>query len=262
LSSAQPRLASGLRLQRCADDKKEEEQAAKAAQAAGEKGTAGTPADTKAEAKKGTSTSAVKVVGHGVSADTEKIARERVEEVIGGLQTPDTGKLKGATIELHIIPRDKKLTDLEEFKHLKGTKTFDGRNYDDLRGVGGVKKDDTIRYAVAEEQLISVPDKPSGYSLGFVASHESGHIVEQFGLTEEQQKGLQTAYDNRKKANGPWLSPDWYTKSGTGEYFAQSTAAYFGRPYSTSDEDKKSYTRKWLESNDKEMYELLKKIYK
>ena len=86
-------------------------------------------------------------------------------------------------------------------------KTFDGRNYDDLRGVGGTKIGSDIRYAIAEEQLISVSGKPSGYSKGFVAAHESGHIVEQFGLTEDQKKALQKAYDARKKADGPWLNP-------------------------------------------------------
>ncbi len=201
-------------------------------------------------------------MSHGAAAGAEKIARERAEEVIGGMRAPATGELKGATIELHIVPKNKKLTDLPEFSHLKGTKTFDGRKADDVRGVGGIKKDDTIRYAIGEEQLKSIPDKPTGYGLGFVAAHESGHIVEQFGLTAEQQKELKAAYENRKKAKGPWLSPANYTMSLIHEYFAQSTAAYFGHPYSTSAEDKKTYTRKWLKSNDKEMYDLLKKIYK
>lgn len=203
-----------------------------------------------------------KVVGHGASAEAIRIAEARMTEVLGSLKDPAAGELKGATVELHVIPHDKKLTDLPEFASLKGTKTFDGRNYDDLRGVGGTKSGDTVRYAIAEEQLVSVPGKPSGYALGFVAGHESGHIVEQFGLTADQKKDLQDAYDARKKAGGPWLNPSWYTSSNTGEYFAQSTAAYFGRPYSTSDEDKKTYTRDWLKKNDPAVCKLLSAIYK
>ena len=42
---------------------------------------------------------------------------------------------------------------------------------------------------------------------------------------------------------------------GTGEYFAQSTSAYFGRPYSSSEDDKKNYTRDWLKKNDAAMCE-------
>jgi len=201
------------------------------------------------------------VVDHGASEDAVKMAKARMNEVLGGLKDPAAGELKGATVELHIIPHDKNLTDLSEFASLKGTKTFDGRNYDELRGVGATKIKDTIRYAIAEEQLVKVKDKPSQYELGFVAAHESGHVVEQFGLNKEQQKSLKDAYDERKKAGGPWLSPDWYTSSGTGEYFAQSTSAYFGRPYSSSEDDKKAYTREWLKKNDPPMAKLLATVY-
>lgn len=230
LSAARPRLGSGLALHRCSKGAQE-----------------GAPA--------------TKVVGHGASAAAVKAAEERMVEVIGSLREPRAAELKGATVELHVIPQDKKLTDLPEFAHLRGTKTFDGRNYDDLRGVGGTKTGDTIRYAVAEEQVVTVAGKPSGYAQGFVAGHETGHIVEQFGLTADQKKDLQAAYDARKMAGGPWLSPDWYTSSGTGEYFAQATAAWFGRPYSESESDKTTYTRKWLEENDPAMSALLGKVY-
>ena len=201
------------------------------------------------------------VVDHGASEDAVKIAKARMNEVLGNLKDPAAGELKGATVELHIIPHDKKLTDLSEFASLKGTKTFDGRSYDELRGVGATKIKDTIRYAIAEEQLVKIKDMPSQYELGFVGAHESGHVVEQFGLNKEQNKALKDAYDERKKAGGPWLSPDWYTSSGTGEYFAQSTSAYFGRPYSSSEEDKKSYTREWLKKNDPSMCKLLATVY-
>jgi hypothetical protein len=203
-----------------------------------------------------------KVIGHGASAEAVRIAEARMAEVLGSLKAPAAGQLSGANVELHIIPHDKKLTDLPEFASLRGQKTFDGRNYDDLRGVGGTKIGNTIRYAVAEEQLVAVPGAPSGYARGFIAGHESGHIVEQFGLTADQQKDLRDAYDARKRAGGPWLSPAWYTSSNTGEYFAQSTAAYFNRPYSTSDEDKKTYTHDWLQKNDPAMFKLLSAIYR
>ena len=204
---------------------------------------------------------ALNVIGHGAKASAIKLARERMTEVLGGLKAPGETQLKGTSVELHIIPSDKKLTDLPEFASLKGVKTFDGRNYDDLRGVGGTKIGSDIRYAIAEEQLISVSGKPSVYSKGFVAAHESGHIVEQFGLTEDQKKALQKAYDARKKADGPWLSPKDYTSTSTGEYFAQSVAAYFSHPYSDSKEDKSMYTKEWLKKNDPEMHKLLASIY-
>ena len=203
----------------------------------------------------------VKVVGHGASEDAVTAATQRVLDVLGGLGAPKDTALKAASIELHIIPSGQKLTDLPEFASLKGQKTFDGRNYDDLRGVGGTKTGSTIRYAVAEEQLVSIRGKPSGYSRGFVAAHESGHIVQQFGLTADQQKDLQLAFDARTKAGGPWLSPRDYTSSNVGEYFAQCVSAYFDKPYSDSDDDKKMYTKDWLKKNDPQIYKLLKEVY-
>jgi hypothetical protein len=200
------------------------------------------------------------VVEHGVGEEVSKLAKARMTEVIGGLQTAGADKLAGLTVELHIIPKDKKLTDLSEFARLKGTKTWDGRTYDELRGVGGTKSGSTIRYAVAEEQLTGGGEQ--AYAPGFVAEHESGHIVEQFAMTKEQKGALKKAFDERTKAGGPWLSPESYTKGGADEYFAQSTSAYFGRPYSTSDEDKKQYTKEWLEKNDPAMCTLLKSVYK
>jgi hypothetical protein len=202
-----------------------------------------------------------KVIAHSVSADAVELAQKRMNEVLGSLKDSEAGELKGKTVELHLIPHDKKLTDLSEFASLKGKKTFDGRNYDELRGVGATKVGETIRYAIAEEQLVAIKGKPAGYQLGFVAAHESGHVVEQFGLSKDQKKALQQAYDARKSAKGPWLNPEGYTSSGAGEYFAQSTAAYFGRPYSSSEADKKTYTRLWLTKNDAAMAKLLASVY-
>lgn len=203
----------------------------------------------------------VKVVGHGASEDAVTVAGERMLEVLGTLGAPKETALKGASIELHIIPTGQKLTDLPEFASLKGQKTFDGRNYDDLRGVGGTKIGNTVRYAVAEEQLVSIQGKPSGYSTGFVAAHELGHIVQQFGLTADQQQDLQKAFDTRTKAGGPWLNPSGYTSSNVGEYFAQCVSAYFNRPYSDSEDDKKMYTKEWLRKNDPQIYKLLNEVY-
>jgi hypothetical protein len=200
------------------------------------------------------------VVEHAVGEEVSKLAKARMTEVIGGLKTEGADKLAGLTVELHIIPKDKKLTDLAEFAYLKGTKTWDGRTYDELRGVGGTKSGSTIRYAVAEEQLTGGGEQ--AYAPGFVAEHESGHIVEQFAMTKDQKDALKKAYDDRKAAGGPWLNPESYTSGGADEYFAQSTSAWFGRPYSTSKDDKEQYTKAWLEKNDPAMCTLLKSVYK
>lgn len=203
-----------------------------------------------------------RVVGHGASAAAVRAAEAQIREVIGTLGAQNRSTLKGLTIELHIIPANKKLTDLPEYANLKGVRTWDrARVYDELRGVGAEKVGSVIRYAIAEEQLTKIAGKAPGYAPGFVGPHETGHVVEQFSLTKSQKEALKKAYDARLKAGGPWLSPASYTKGTIGEYFAQGTAAYFGHPYTESAADKKSYTKEWLRKNDPALFALLDEIY-
>src|SRR4051794_3908428 len=220
----------------------------------------GTAAPAKTEAAADAPT--LKVVDHGSSSAASAAATSGMNEVLTNLQAANAKALKGQTIELHIIPQDKKLTELDEYKYLAGTKTFDGRDYSEIRGAGGARVNaKLIRYAIAEEQVTPISGKASGYAMGFVQSHESGHVVHDFGLTDDQKKEMTKAFDARTKAAGPWLAPASYTSANENEYFAQCTAAWFGHPYSSSDDDKKTYTREWLKSNDAAMHTLLGKIY-
>lgn len=201
------------------------------------------------------------VWGHGASAVAISEANKSMIEVLGSLGRDNVNLLEGMDVQLHIVPHDKKLTDLDEFAWLKGVKTFDGSNYDDVRGVGGTKFGKSILYAVAEETLVSIPGrKPSGECRGHVVSHESGHVVAQFALTKTQTRRLQEAYNTRKDANGPWLRP--YASSNCQEYFGDATAAFFEHAISNREADKVAYTRAWLKKNDRPIYRLLTDVYK
>jgi Domain of unknown function (DUF4157) len=204
----------------------------------------------------------MKVVAHGASEAAVKAAEAQMREVLTALKAANLTQLKGETIELHIVPANKKLTDLPEYAKLRGQPTWDKKRvYDDIRGAGGEKVGPVIRYAVAEEQLVNVPNRPMGYAPGFIAAHESGHVVQQFALTKRQNDDLAAAYNARVKAGGPWLAPKAYTSGNVKEYFAQGTAAYLGHPYSPSGEDKKMYTKAWLQKNDPALFKLLDEIY-
>jgi hypothetical protein len=197
---------------------------------------------------------------HGASASAIGEANRLMIEVLGSLRPSNVMLLEGIDIQLHIIPKDKKLTDLGEFRLMTGAKTVDGRIYDDLRGMGGEKFGGSILYAVGEETLVSIPGYPSPYGSGYVAAHESGHVVEQFALTKSQRTRLQDAFDARTRANGPWLST--YAKSNPHEYFASSTAAFYGHPRTSSAIDRTVFTRAWLKKSDRHMYGLLTDVYK
>jgi hypothetical protein len=199
------------------------------------------------------------VWGHGASARAKSEASRFMIEVLGSLGRPNVGLLEGIDIQLHIIPHDKKVTDLLEFSPLKGKDAGDGRTYDDLRGVGGQKFGGSILYAAGEETLVHIPGKPSGYYQGYIVSHESGHVVEQFALTPAQRKRLLDAFARRQETNGPWLSAD--VSADVHEYFASSTAAFYGHPKTNKAAERVTYTREWLKKNDGPMYRLLNDVY-
>jgi len=200
------------------------------------------------------------VWSHGAAAAVRSEANRLMMEVLGGLRPSNRALLEGLEIQLHIIPKDKKLTDLLEFSAKAGLPTGHGGVYDDLRGIGGERFGRSILYAVGEETLVSISGYPSPYGSGYVAAHEAGHVVEQFALTASQRKRLQDAYDDRTRANGPWLSP--HAKSTPQEYFASSTAAFHGHPRTNSASDRALFTRAWLRKNDGLMYGLLTDIYR
>ncbi len=207
-------------------------------------------------------TSALEMVvwGHGASASATSQAHRLMVEVLGSLRPPSLALIEDLEIQLHIIPKDKKLRDLVEFSAMTGKRTVDGRLYDGLRGMGGERFGQSILYAVGEETLAPISGYPSPYGSGYVAAHEAGHVVEQFALTTSQRKRLQDAYDDRTRAAGPWLSPS--AKSNPREYFASSTAAFYGRPRTNSASDRALFTRAWLKKNDGRIYGLLTDIYR
>src|SRR5215510_2034391 len=137
-------------------------------------------------------------------------------------------ELKKAKVEIVVIPHDKKMTDLDQFKDLKGTNTFDGRLWDNVRGSGGITtKDGSFALAAPEENLTVVPGVADPYGKGYsVGMHEFAHTLHLKGLTDDQNKSIDKLFDDRTKAGGPWTEA--YGSSNKLEYFAQSTNAFFG----------------------------------
>jgi hypothetical protein len=214
----------------------------------------------------------VQVLGHGASEGAVAAARQAAVELFGDLTNPSKARLLTTSVALDVIPHDKQLTDLPEYAHLKGTQTFDGRLWDNVRGIqsdiGGVH-----RFAIAEEDLVSVPGKPAGYGTGFLAAHEGGHALQASSFTAAQLATLQQLYTARLAASGPitpttpanaatamWLNPAWYSAANKEEYFGNSAAAYLGHPYTNGDDDRAMYTRAWLAANDPGMLALLQSV--
>jgi hypothetical protein len=215
----------------------------------------------------------VEVLGHGASEAAVAAARQAAVELFGDLTDPSRAQLRTTQVALDVIPHDQQLTDLPEYAHLKGTHTFDDRLWDNVRGIqttiAGVH-----RFAIAEEDLVSIPGKAASYGDGFLAAHEGGHALQASSLTAAQLATLVSLHTTRLAASGPitqttppgtatgmWLNPAWYSAANKEEYFGNSVAAYLEHPYSNGDEDRAQYSRAWLEANDPGMLALLRTIY-
>lgn len=233
-----------------------------------EKSSGPAKAETRSQLK---SKITITIRANGAKGETQ--ARKYIDRVFLSTSKANLKAMAGKTIEFNIIPLNKKLTDLSEFASLKGTNTFDGRLWDNVRGIWMGAGATTIRFAVGEEDL-GGSKKGSGYGPGFVAGHEGGHGLQNHGLTDDQKKAITKAYTDRKAAHPAtqaskegsadevaWLQPAWYSAANENEYFASSVAAWWGYPYNTGKEATARYKRSWLKKEDKPMYDILSSVY-
>lgn len=132
-----------------------------------------------------------RVVAEGVSPEAAKRAQAVLGEMLAEADPAVLRNLAERKVHTYIIPKDKKMTDLEPFAGLRGKRTFDGRLWDNVRGSGNTALPDGKGYAiaVAEESLL-VDKKPGqGYPRNFVLIHEFGHIVQIHGLPTADEEG-------------------------------------------------------------------------
>ena len=195
----------------------------------------------------------------GASTEAVTAATWPMTQIFRGLSSLNADLLRGLAIHLHIIPHDKPLTDVAEFRRLRGKTTSDGKPYETLRGTGGMRLGSRIVYAVGEETLVPIAGVVPYYEKGFVLAYESGHLVCRFALLKAQQDWLQRLFDERKKTDGPWVSPD--ARSNPEAYFSSSTAAMFGRPRRNMAPDLAQFTRAWLYHNDRLMHLLQSEVF-
>jgi hypothetical protein len=140
-----------------------------------------------------------------------------------------------------IVPRDKQMTELPEFQTLKTSdsgggpgKTFDGRLWAHVRGVGNVRVGTKVYAAITEENLLGGSPDPKvyaekkddtgavvtpagkaagGYTAGYsTTTHEFAHVLHRNGLSDEDKKVITTAYQARRAAttgSEAKLSMEW-----------------------------------------------------
>jgi hypothetical protein len=221
----------------------------------------------------------LRVLGHGSSERTVRWATEIHQKLVGALAPDNATQLDRYTLELHVVPKGKKLTDLPDFANLSGKQSFDSkkdrvRKWDDIEGAGGrVKNTPTgpvIYFAVSEIEVVRDDLVISGQDTGplvlprygpdFLQTHETGHVIFDYALTPEQQATVRNLYDARMADNGAtWLAPTDYTSANYEEYFANSVAAFFRTPYSIGGDP--NYSPEWLRDHDPRMFDLLGRVF-
>jgi hypothetical protein len=131
--------------------------------------------------------------------------------------------LIAAGVEVHIIGRKQKLTDLPEFRAFKGRR--DGkREWDQERGISG----ETV--ACAEENLLELPDDPYYPMNVDTCVHEFAHAIHLEGIS----RSLRGVFEQRyKEATGGGLWRGQYAATNELEFFAEMSTWYFGGPRPT-----------------------------
>ncbi len=165
-------------------------------------------------------------------------------------------------VSIVIIPAHVAMTDVPELTHLKGQKTFDGRDWSTVRGMGGTPTPNgRFSVAVAEENAVAVANTKTPYPATYsIAMHELAHVLESKGMTKQQQarvKELYAAHIKRDPDDAAGTFTDRYGSENEQEYFAQSTNAFFGRNVMGTNHS----GRPWLQANDPDMYAFLVDLY-
>ncbi len=211
----------------------------------------------------------------GTHASAVDKAAELVELEIGRNEYAQQ-HMAAARTTIVIIPARTRMTDVPQFAALRGTQTFDGRDWSGVRGSGGMRAaDGSFAIGVAEEDLISVRGMPSKHTTGYsIGMHELAHALESKGMTPDQKEQLEKLYKQQQKQDrkDPTTHHDAFTddyaSENKHEYFAQATNAFFGknagahRPESGVGRPIKNHNgRDWLRAKDPDMYQFLVDMY-
>ncbi len=192
-------------------------------------------------------------------------------------------RMIGNRVQAVIVPRGKKMTELTEFAPLltsdsgKGPgKTFDGRWWASVRGVGNVSLNGRMYAALTEENLLGgVPDAAvggGGYAVGYsTTTHEFAHVLHRNGLSAEQKKLVSKHYNRKRKAtetkdtltsanvwpDGPRISPTapttWAAAGWTDARWIEKAA--------TIAEDSRRVYENYSSQNDFEYFAQLSNVY-
>lgn len=174
--------------------------------------------------------------------DLQKILRLSVQPLKNYLQT-----LKTAGSTFYLIPFHKLLFESPHHSGMKGTRTFDLRLWDDVKGCGGI-------HSTSGEDW----EKDVKYLRFNVVTHEFAHQVHAY-LTEEKRKEVNRLFRKAKKER---LTLDFYADFNEWEYFAVGVEAYVSEEKLADQKLAYGHTRKELLERDPDLYNFIEGLRK
>ena len=166
-----------------------------------------------------------------VSRHAPAARKEALRQISAELGDKDVAlRMIKKPVQAVIVPRDKQMTQLDEFKSLMTDdsgagpgKTFDGREWSHVRGVGDVRVGTKVYAAITEENILGgdpdpkvfaerkdatgavvVPAGPvqGGYTVGYsTTTHEFAHVLHRHGLSADDRKAISKCYQARRAAS-------------------------------------------------------------
>ena len=178
------------------------------------------------------------------------VAGDIVDAMLSGRE--DIADCMADTVaEVAVIPKDESITTVPEFANLRGLETFDGRDWESVRGSGAVKGRTVM--ATSEESLLGL--KENGYPyIALIMVHEFAHGIRNLCFTEEDHAEWNGFYDAGLQKN---IFPGEYLMSNEEEFFAVFSTAYF----EVTDELGNQTNRNLVESDFPKIFEFLDDIY-
>lgn len=217
-----------------------------------------------------------RVRGEGAFPEAVAYLKDLYRKNLEPLDVETLRNLERNKVQILILPRDKKVTDLPQFASLKGRRTFDGRSWDSVRGLAGPTDDGTPAAVIGEENLADRGGprllRFGGDARGYTFQHEFGHLLHRYGLpkkapmknslqlvrrwrgeTPATQQEIEDEYHRSLRVNGTTGLGD-YADANEREFFAQAASAYFAVGHRGEDAEK-------LRRVNPRAYDLLRRAY-
>ncbi len=145
-----------------------------------------------------------------------------------------------------LLGATERTTDHWSRKGLRGTRTFDGRVWDDVRGIGG------LRAATGLEAL----DDAERFGFDTLA-HEIAHQVHYYALAQRDRIQIRRLYETAEQ-EARFL--DYYAATNEAEYFAQGVEAFASLAKRPGCESTHCHTRFELFRRDPALHEFIRRV--